>query len=91
MRRAIEILEAGAQHMRDRSETYDQESGEMSIGATVNAFNAITGHALTHEQGWMFMMLLKAVRSQAGNFKLDNYEDMAAYAALCGMQAEFSD
>ena len=43
MNRAIEILEAGAQHMRDRASTYDKPDGELSIYATVEAFNAITG------------------------------------------------
>jgi hypothetical protein len=54
---------------------------------TVKAFNAITGHELTVEQGWLFMALLKAVRTQQGDFRLDNYEDGAAYFALMGEQA----
>lgn len=33
------------------------------------------------------MMFVKAVRSQQGDFKLDNYEDGAAYFALMGEQA----
>lgn len=77
-----EVLRAGAQHMEDRAATYDKPEGERSMAATVNAFNAITPHQLTEEQGWMFMALLKIVRSQQGNFKLDNYEDCAAYVAL---------
>lgn len=55
---------------------------------TVSAFQAITGVTLTVEQGWLFMAVLKAVRSQQGNFKMDSYEDGAAYFALAGEQAE---
>ncbi len=77
-----EVLRAGAQHMEDRAATYDKPEGERSMAATVNAFNAITGHQLTEEQGWMLMAILKMVRSQQGAFKLDNYEDGAAYFAL---------
>lgn len=86
MNKAIEILEAGAQHMRDRAAVYDNDKGEHSIPATVTAFNAVTGHGLTPEQGWLFMALLKAVRTQQGEFKQDNYEDGAAYFALAGEQ-----
>ena len=83
---AADILDAGASHIRDRAETYDK-SGERSIPNTVRAFNAITGCNLTSEQGWLFMAVLKAVRSQQGSFKADNYEDGAAYFALMCEQA----
>lgn len=33
------------------------------------------------------MALLKMVRSQQGNYKADNYEDLAAYSALMGEAA----
>ena len=87
--KAHEVLAAGARHLHDRADTYDaaDKGGERSIYATVSAFNAITGHTLTAEQGWLFMVLLKAVRAQAGDFKLDNYEDGAAYFALMGETA----
>lgn len=85
---AHEILEAGVAHMKNRAATYDSPEGERSMGATVTAFNAITGHSLTEEQGWLFMTLLKAVRSQQGQFKLDSYEDGAAYFGLAGEAAQ---
>lgn len=86
---APDVLSAGAKHMRDRAEMYDTPDGERSIGATVAAFNAITGDGLmnTDERGWLFMLLLKCVRCQQGNFKLDNYEDAAAYAGLMAESA----
>lgn len=86
--KAAEILQQAAEHMIDRASTYDNESGERSIPATVEAFNAITDHELTAEQGWLFMVILKLVRSQQGDYKADNYEDSSAYAALMGEQAE---
>jgi len=76
------VLSAASRHMTDRAATYDNLTGERSIQSTVNAFNAITGTALSEEEGWLFMVLLKMVRSQQGNYKLDNYEDGAAYVAL---------
>lgn len=84
---AADILRAGMGHMEDRARTYDNPEGERSMAATVAAFEEVTGIDMTEEQGWLFMVLLKAVRSQQGNFKLDNYEDLAAYAGLCGEAA----
>lgn len=81
------ILEAAGVHMRDRAATYDKPEGERSMGATVDAFRAITGHKLTEEQGWLFMQLLKAVRSQQGAYRADSYEDGCAYASLAGEAA----
>lgn len=81
------VLDAGARHMRDRAATYDKPEGERSMGATVAAFRFVTGVSMTEEQGWLFMALLKAVRSQQGNFKLDNYEDGVAYFALAAESA----
>lgn len=79
---APDVLKAGLKHMQDRATTYDKPSGERSMGKTVAAFNVITSKNLTEEEGWLFMEVLKQVRSMQGNFKLDNYEDLAAYAAL---------
>lgn len=87
MTTAPNILKAAASHMQDRAATYDRPQGERSMGATVEAFNAITGHKLTEEQGWLLMILLKAVRSQQGAYRADSYEDGAAYFALAGEAA----
>ena len=87
--KASEIVEQALKHMRDRAATYDRPDGERSIRATVEAFNAITGDGLmnTEERGWLFMILLKAVRSQQGDYRADSYEDGAAYFALAGEAA----
>ena len=80
------LLRAGAE-MADRAATYDKPEGERSMGATVAAFEAVTGVSLTEEQGWLFMSLLKAVRSQQGRYRADSYVDGAAYFALAGEAA----
>ena len=84
---APSILRAAIKHMEDRAKTYDKPEGERSMGATVDAFSAVTGVSMTEEQGWLFMALLKAVRSQQGEYKADNYEDGAAYFARAGESA----
>lgn len=85
--KAPDILKAAAGHMEDRAATYDKPEGERSMAATVSAFRCVTGHSLTEEQGWLFMQLLKAVRSQQGGYRADSYEDGAAYASLAGEAA----
>ena len=84
---AANILTAALGHMRERASTYDKPEGERSMGATVDAFQAVTGVSMTEEQGWLFMALLKAVRSQQGAYRADSYEDGAAYFALAGESA----
>ena len=76
--------------MEDRAQTYDKQEGERSMGATVRAFAEITGVQMSEEQGWLFMATLKAVRTQQGKFRQDNYEDGAAYFALAGETASQS-
>jgi hypothetical protein len=85
--KAHDVLNNAAGHLEARASTYDKPEGERSMGTSVNAFNTITGSELTEEQGWLFMVLLKAVRSQQGDYKLDNYEDGAAYFALAAEAA----
>lgn len=87
MKRADEILAAGAKHLADRAATRDQPEGERSMARTVAAFNAMYRKDLTVEQGWQFMVLLKMARSAAGAFNLDDYEDGAAYFALAAEDA----
>ncbi len=89
-----DVLRAAAQHMEDRAATYDSPAGERSMMKIVEMFNTLcrgdqfgNESYMSTEQGWMFMALVKMVRSQQGEFKLDNYEDLAAYAALAGEEA----
>lgn len=81
---AKEILSAAIKHMDDRAKQYDAPDGERSMARTVKVFNAYTDLKLTEEQGWLFMSVLKVVRSLQGGFNPDDHEDEAAYAALRG-------
>jgi hypothetical protein len=81
------ILEAAVGEMQDRARTYDKPQGERSMGATVDAFAAITGVYMTEQQGWQFMEVLKMVRSNQGEYRADSFIDGAAYAALAGEAA----
>jgi len=81
------ILNTAAQHLEERAATYDQQGGERSISKTVEMFNTLTEHGLTEEQGWLFMVCLKMVRTQQGRYRADSYEDGAAYFALAGESA----
>jgi len=82
------ILDQAAAEVGDRADTYDQPEGEESMPRIVSMFNTLYGVELTVEQGWMFMTILKQVRSAQGKMKLDNYVDLAAYAAFAGKAAE---
>lgn len=85
---APEFLAQAAAEMADRARTYDRPEGERSMAATVAAFNAAFGRDLTEVEGWLFMMMLKAVRSQQGAYRTDNFVDGTAYFALAGEAAE---
>lgn len=81
------ILQIAADAIADRAAARDQPSGERSMARTVAAFNAITGHALSEREGWLFMAQLKAARAWGGNHHADDYVDGAAYFGLAGEAA----
>lgn len=82
---APDLLDAAAGHMKQRAATYDKPEGERSIGATVDAFNAITGRDLRESEGWLLMTLLKLVRSESKDAPhRDSIEDLIAYSGLYG-------
>lgn len=55
---------------------------ERSMKRCVEAFNAMTGHNLSEEDGWYFMQCLKVSRSRSGAYVEDDYLDEVAYALL---------
>lgn len=58
---------------------------ERSMGKIVSCFNTATGHSLSERDGWIFLVMLKAVRACATEKgKLDDYVDGGAYFALAG-------
>ena len=81
---APKLLDDAAQALRDRAVTRDAESGERSMARTVAIFNAMTGQNLTELEGWRFMISLKLARGMQGQAHLDDYVDLAGYAALAG-------
>lgn len=84
---AADIIESCQKIMGDRASEYDQPSGERSMQATVDAFNSITGNALTASDGYLLMLLLKAVRGQTAadpKSVMDSIKDGVAYSALYG-------
>lgn len=86
------ILARAADHMRDRAATYDAPGGERSMGkvaaiARVLYADQFSRGEYTEEMAWGLQVVLKLVRSSQGGYRADNYEDMAAYAALMGESA----
>ena len=86
----VQMLQSAAstilQRGKERDTSTNGQQQERSMAATVAAFNAIEGTALTERQGWAFMQTLKLVRAAStarnGRFNPDDYLDGAAYAAL---------
>lgn len=82
---APQLLNKAAAHMQARSATYDKPEGERSMVATVAAYNAITGQAMTEANGWLLMAVLKMVRdNQRAEPHFDSLEDLVAYSSLYG-------
>jgi len=81
---AEDLLRSAAQIIEERGKERDLPHGERSMRRAVEAFNALTGRALSETEGWLFMAVLKIARSRAGNGCLDDYLDGAAYIALAG-------
>lgn len=83
------IQHAGAA-MRSRAAERDQ-AAERSMARTVAIYNAMTGAGMSELDGWRFMLALKLARSAQGACRLDDYVDLAAYAALAGECAGCDD
>ena len=83
---APEFLQKALDAISNRAAERDQEQ-ERSMARCINVFNALTDHALSEREGWMFMVCLKAVRAQGGRLQPDDYVDGGAYFALAGESA----
>lgn len=81
--RAHELLGQAQYALADRAATRDQDS-ERSMALTVRIFAAMTGVHLTELQGWQYMVALKLARSARGQCHVDDWIDLAGYAALAG-------
>lgn len=81
--KSTDFLEVCKQVQQERAEQYDSPDGERSMGKTVAAFNAISGHSLTEAEGWLFMQVLKDVRQwQRKEYHEDSALDSVSYASL---------
>lgn len=81
--KAVDILNNARDIMIQRGKDYDNPEGERSMNQIVGAFNAITGSKMTEAEGWLFMLVLKAVRQwQAKGYHQDSAEDGVAYSSL---------
>jgi hypothetical protein len=81
--RAHELLEQAHVALKDRAATRDQE-GERSMALAVSIYGAMTGRSLAEIDGWKFMIALKLARAARGQCHLDDWIDLAGYAALAG-------
>lgn len=81
---ASDLLKQAEQLLTERGKQYDTSGQERSSAKIVAAFNTITGRDLTPGEGWLFLMLLKAVRfySNTETPHRDSLEDLISYAAL---------
>lgn len=84
---AEHILAQAAHEMAARGKQSVNGTKERSIADTVTAFNAITGHSLSETDGWMFLVVMKAVRTTHRVGSMDSFVDGSAYFALAGESA----
>jgi hypothetical protein len=82
--KSTEFLQAAIDVQAERGKQYDKPSGERSMGATISAFNCITGYTLEESDGWMLLGLLKLVRQSQNpeQYHHDSALDFVAYASL---------
>lgn len=77
------ILETAIQTVcEDRQDQYG--SPEDNFGKIAELWSIYLGIDIAPKDVAMMMILLKVARSQTGEFKLDNYIDIAGYAACAG-------
>jgi hypothetical protein len=83
--KADDILRQAADIIEDRGKLRDNEQGERSMARAVAAYTALRGPVMQSElDGWIFMCVLKLARATAGKPHLDDFSDLAGYAALAG-------
>lgn len=83
MKSAADFLREAAEVIEERGKARDMEDGERSMSRAVAAYNALCGDRMEGElQGWLFMCCLKLARATAGSTHLDDWTDLAGYAAL---------
>lgn len=84
---AVGFLEEAQAQMAARAKLRDTPGGERTAKKIAEVFNAITGHGITEEDAWTFLIVLKMVRARAGKYNRDDFVDLAAYSSLMGESA----
>lgn len=84
---AVGFLTEAQDQMEARAKLRDTPGGERTAKKIAEVFNAITGHNLTEEDSWTFLIVLKMVRARAGKYNRDDFVDLAAYSSLMGESA----
>ena len=83
--KADEILRGAADIIEERGKLRNMQEGERSMARAVAAYTALRGPVMESElDGWIFMCVLKLARATAGGSHLDDFSDLAGYAALAG-------
>lgn len=81
---ATQILHKAAETMAERAKERDVEK-ERAMAKTVAMVNAMYPDLrMTETQGWAFMIFLKLARSSQGQYRADDFIDLASYSALMG-------
>jgi len=81
---AVDFLNLAEQILKERGAERNQSSGERNMEKIVSMFNTLTGNNLSTSDGWKFMILLKIVRAETGQYKQDDYIDGCSYFSLLG-------
>lgn len=81
--KAADYLRTAAEAIEQRGQLRDKPDGERSMERAVDAYITLNGPAIQTElDGWMFMAVLKLARATAGKPHVDDWTDLAGYAAL---------
>lgn len=80
--KAHELAQQAADILKQRGIENGYDAGEERSAAKIaSVFNAITGHTLTEQDAWMFLICLKLVRQQRSQ-GVDHLLDLSNYALL---------
>lgn len=81
--KAADYLRTAAEVIEQRGQLRDKPDGERSMERAVDAYITLNGPTLQTElDGWLFMAVLKLARATAGKPHVDDWTDLAGYAAL---------
>lgn len=86
---AADLLQQGADTIRQRAQFRDTPGGEYAMPLAVRLMQAYNGGRLESDvDGNVFMVFLKLARHQnGGNLNMDDFVDGAAYMAMAGEAA----